>query len=99
VYNYRRLSILPPLNVPVILCLERKLLLNVVSRTGPGLELATVGVVHIKTLVYFVSFARTGTRPLLTVGSCEQCALGGKGLLRKTGVTRPQLHRDTVSGV
>ena len=47
VYSYRRLSILPPLPLPVILCLERELLLDIATGTGPGLEPAAVGIVDI----------------------------------------------------
>jgi hypothetical protein len=84
VNNYRRLSILPSPHLPGIVRLERELLLDIVNGTGPGLEPAVVGIVDIKTLVYLVSFRRTGGRPLLTVGSCKQVGLGiseGKGLL------------------
>jgi hypothetical protein len=47
VYNYRRLSILPPPHRSVIMRLERKLLLDIATGTGPGLEPAAVGVVDI----------------------------------------------------
>jgi len=99
VYNYRRLSILPPLHLPISLCLERELLLHIATRTGPGLEPAAVGVVDIQTLVYSVSFVPAGTRPLLTVGSCKQPVPGTKGLLSESGVTSPQLHVDSIGGV